>query len=573
MKKPTYILGLNFAYHELSACIIKNGKLLAAVEEERFSRIKRGKQALINNPDVLPKEAINYCLDIAQIPLKRVNYIGLSFSPKERLKNINVDSYYMPGNWGSERGERLFYKKITRVPLLLNHLAGEDLSRKIRWIPHHICHASSAFFVSPFSKSAILSIDGIGELSSTWMGYGKNNAIQVLKEIYYPNSLGFLWEKISKYLGFTEYDASKIMGLAAYGNPRRFYKIFQKIVQLKADGEFTVDNSIMRFRMDDFSQLEDLFKTPKEIRRPLKPTKNHKDIAAALQAITDDVVIHLVTFLSKKTGSKNICLAGGVALNCVSNSLLLKNSICKNLYVQPAANDAGTALGAAYYIWHQELNKPRSFIMENVYWGPKYSDLEIISALKKFKISSYKKTTDITEKVAEKLSEGKIIGWFQGREEWGPRALGNRSLLADPRRKDMKEILNERIKRRESFRPFAPSVLKEFLSSWFKEHRWGKSLSAEFMEVNFDAKKIKQKKIPSVIHIDGTGRLQVVSKKTNPLYHKLIYQFYKRTGVPIVLNTSFNDNEPIVCSPEDAIKTFKRTKMDYLAIGNYLVSK
>ncbi|HEY4512149.1 MAG TPA: carbamoyltransferase C-terminal domain-containing protein [Candidatus Paceibacterota bacterium] len=571
MNKPVYVLGLNFTYHELAACLLKNGKLLAAVEEERFSRIKRGKKSLVDNPDTLPKKAIEYCLGVAGISLREVDKIGLSFFPPDRLKNINADSYFVDGDWGSEEGEKLFYEKITRVPLLLNKLAGIDITKRVQWIPHHICHASSAFFVSPFKESAILSIDGIGEFSSTWLGYGKNNSIRVIKEISYPNSIGFLWEKISKYLGFTEYDSSKVMGLAAYGNSRRFYKVFRRIVKLHNEGEFTIDNHIMRFRLDDFGPLESIFGIRK-INSPSEVRKDHEDIAAALQKITNDVVIHLAKFIRKKTGSKNICLAGGVALNCVSNGLLIRSRLYNHLYVQPAANDAGTALGSAYYIWNQVLKRRRVFIMDNVYWGPSYSNSEIKLTLDKFRVL-YHESKNVAREAAKKISEGNIVGWFQGRVEWGPRALGNRSLLADPRRANMKEILNERIKRREPFRPFAPSVLKEKMHKWFVMPRNNKSLSTEFMEINFDVKKSKRQKIPAVTHVDGTSRIQSVNRKTNSLYHKLIDSFYKFTGVPLVLNTSFNDNEPIVCTPEDAINTFLRTKMDYLAIGNYLVRK
>ncbi|TAL49043.1 carbamoyl transferase [Patescibacteria group bacterium] len=572
MKEPVYILGLNFAYHELSACLIKNGKLLAAVEEERFSRIKRGKRALVSNPDTLPERAIRYCLNYAGITLKDVDYIGLPFLPDDRLKNINTDPYFIKGDWGSDSGEKLFVRKIKTVPTLLSKLAKTDLATKISWIPHHECHASSAFFVSPFRESAILSIDGIGEFSTTWLGYGEDNEIKVVKEILYPNSIGFLWEKISKYLGFTEYDSSKVMGLAAYGNPSRFYKVFQHIVKLYPTGDFALDNNILRLRINDFSQLEEKFGV-RRIFSPSEVRKDQEDIAAALQKITNDVIIHLAQFLKKNTNSKNICLAGGVALNCVSNGLLMNKGIYRNLYIQPASNDAGTSLGAAYYIWNQILHKKRTFCLNHVYWGPGYSDKEIKDALIRWKIKSYRKVDNIALESAKKITEDNIVGWFQGRAEWGPRALGNRSLLVDPRRADMKQVLNERIKKRESFRPFAPSVLANEVSRWFVSHKKCKSVSTEFMEINFTVKKSRREKIPAVTHVDGTSRIQVVNKKTNPLYYKLITYFYKLTGVPILLNTSFNENEPIVCSPDDAIKTFLRTKIDYLAIGNYLVSK
>ncbi|MSU74255.1 carbamoyl transferase [Candidatus Kaiserbacteria bacterium] len=570
--KSVYILGLNFAYHELSACLIKDGELLAAVEEERFSRIKRGKKSLVTNPDTLPKQSIRYCLNVAGIKMQDIDHIGLSFFPDDRLKNINSDRHFIAGDWGSEKGEKLFHKKINRVPLLLSRFAGHDVSKKIRWIRHHVCHSASAFLVSPFKESAILSIDGIGEFSSTSLGYGKNNSMTLIKKIDYPHSVGFLWEKISKYIGFTEYDSSKIMGLAAYGNADHFYPVFQRLVTLQPEGAFTIDNEVMRFRLDDCSQLEEVFGI-KKIDSPSNVRKDHEDIAAALQKITDDIVIHIATFLKERTGSKNLCLAGGVALNCVSNGRIMNSGLYKSIYVQPAANDAGTALGAAFHIWNEVLGHKRSFVMRHAYWGPEYSDAEILSALKQKKVAHYRKARDIAKEVAALLADGNIIGWFQGRAEWGPRALGDRSLLADPRRTDMKMILNERIKRREHFRPFAPSILENQADTWLVMPKNCTSISNESMVINFDVKKAMQKKIPAVTHVDGTSRAQLVSKKGNPLYYKLISNFYKQTGVPLVLNTSFNDNEPIVNSPNDAIATFLRTKMDYLAIGNYLVSK
>ncbi|MBI2610416.1 carbamoyl transferase [Candidatus Kaiserbacteria bacterium] len=572
MDRHRYILGLNFAYHELSACIIKNGRLLAAIEEERFSRIKRGKKALVSNPDVLPRESIRFCLKTAGIELKDVDHIGLSFLPEDRLKNINADKYFVEGDWGSEKGEKLFYTKIRKVPTLLNRLARENMNGKIVWVPHHVAHAASAFLVSPFREAAVLSMDGIGEFTSTWMGHGVDTNLQRLKEIGYPHSIGFLWEKISKYLGFTEYDSSKVMGLAAYGDTNRFYPAFQRIVSLRPNGEFIVDNEILRVRVDDFSQLEKLFGVLR-ITSPSLIRRDQEDIAAALQKVTDDVVLHVARFLRQKTKSENLCLAGGVALNCVSNGLLARSGLFKRLYIQPAANDAGTALGAAYYIWNSVLGKKRNFVLRHPYWGPRFSDADIRRALKRARVTNYKKMKDITKEVASRLAEGHIIGWFQGRVEWGPRALGNRSLLADPRWPDMKMILNERIKRREPFRPFAPSVLAEKARTWFSISKKSRSLSSEFMIINFDVKANKKNRIPAVTHVDGTARAQLVDRKTNSLYHKLISRFYKLTGVPIVLNTSFNDNEPIVCTPGDAIRTFQHTEIDYLALGDYLVGK
>ncbi len=564
-----YILGINSAYHETAACLIKDGQLIAAVEEERFSRVKHGKPARVDNPDLIPTAAINYCLKEGGIGFSEVGYIGLSFFPKDRLKNINIDNFFKPGDWGSQEGEELFYRKLLKIPVLISELAGEAVEKKIHWIPHHLCHAASAFFVSPFSGAAILSIDGIGEISSTWLGGGEENKIEVLKEINYPNSIGFLWEKFSQFLGLGQYDASKVMGLASYGDWRKFYPQFQKLVKIYPDGNFSVDNSIMKFRLDDFGEIEELFGV-KRINHPDERKISHEQIAAGLQKITNEVLLSLAHYLVKKSNSENLCLSGGVALNSVANYEIMKSGLFKNIYIQPAAHDAGTALGAAYYIWNQILGGKRGFVMEHAYWGPDYSEKEMESILIKEAVK-YKKIDNIEERTAKLLTEGNIIGWFQGKMEWGPRALGNRSLLVDPRKAELKEILNARIKKREPFRPFAPSILEEDADQWFRIPTGCYSLSAEFMEFVFPVKKDKADKIPAVVHIDGTSRIHLVRKEINPKYHRLLAEFKKLTGVPLVLNTSFNENEPIVCSPQDAVNTFKRTKMDYLVLGDFLV--
>ena len=570
MSKNKYILGLNTTYHELSACLLKNGELIAAVEEERFNRIKHGKSALVDNPDVLPVEAMRYCLNMAGIELKDVDFIGLSFCPKDRLKNIGVDKYFVEGDWGSKSGEELFYEKLLSVPRKLSKLAGTDVSDRTQWIHHHISHAGSAYYVAPYEESAILSIDGIGELTSTWLRVGKKNNMTVVKEIEYPNSVGFLWEKFCKFFGFSDYDAQKLMGLASYGNKEKYLSAFDKIVKIKPVGEFELNVDILRFRANDYEPLEKLFGV-KKLSDPNERTPEHEDIAAALQAVTDKIILNMAKFLARTTKSKNLCMAGGVALNCVSNYEIMNSGLFGSIYVQPAAHDAGTALGAAYYIWNEQLGNPKKMVMRDAYWGPGYTDKEVETALKRAKVS-YKKLRNIEKTTAKHIANGKIVGWFQGRLEWGPRALGNRSLTVDPRKGNMKEILNVRIKRRELFRPFAPSVLEADAAKWFEIPKV-ESLSKEFMEFTFPVKENKQKLIPAVTHVDGTSRIQIVAKKTNPKYHKLISEFKKITGVPMILNTSFNDNEPIVCSPTHAIKTFQRTKMDYLAIHDFLVSR
>lgn len=566
-----YILGINSAYHESAAAIIKNGKLLACAEEERFNRIKHAKKAKIDNPDELPTNAINYCLKEAGVGLKDIDHIGFSFNPEKRVMNICVEEEVVEGDWGSRSGELEFFKKVLKVPEKLSQSAGQDISKKFHWIDHHLCHAASAFFVSPFENAAILSIDGIGEFATAWLGIGDKNKIMALKEIYYPNSLGFVWEKFDKFIGLTEYDSAKVMGLSAYGDWNKYYPKFQEIVKIGEDGEFTVDNNILKFRTEDFEPLEKLFETGK-IDSINKRTKEHEDIAAGLQKITDDIMLNLVKYLSERTNSKNLCMSGGIALNSVTNSKILSSNYFQNVYLQPASHDAGTALGAAYYLWCNILNRERNFVMRHPFFGPTYSDNAVEKILAENNLR-HQRIIGIENVTASLLAKGNIVGWFQGRLEWGPRALGNRSILTDPRDIKMKDLLNNRIKHREPFRPFAPSVLAEDADSWF-EIPEAKSISSEFMMFAFNTKKEKLGLIPAVMHVDGTSRIQIVKKESNPMFYKLISEFKKITGVPMVLNTSFNvAGEPIVCSPNDAINMFKQTEMDYLVINDFLISK
>lgn len=567
----TCILGINSAYHESAACILRDGILIVAAEEERFNRIKHAKKAKIDNPDELPINAINYCLEEARINMRDVDHIGFSFDPEERLKNIETDEDVIDGDWGSKSGEDLFYRKIKTIPQKLSLLAGIDIKNKFHWINHHLCHASSAFFVSPFEKATILTIDGIGEFTTTLLGVGEKNKIKILKELPYPNSIGFLWEKIDKFLGLTEYDSAKIMGLSAYGDSKKYYQKFKELVKIANDGEFLLDNNILKFRSEDLKPLEKLFGVQK-LNSITDRTRDHEDIAAGLQKITDEVIISLLKYLSEKTGLPNLCMSGGVALNASSNYKVLSSGYFKNVFIQPASHDAGTALGAAYYIWHNMLNRKKEFVMRHTFWGPEYSDKTVEKLLKENDLK-YKKITNIEKVTAGLLAKENIIGWFQGRLEYGPRALGHRSLLADPRDIKLKDLLNNRIKHREPFRPFAASILAEDTDSWFKMPKI-QSISSEFMLVAFDSKKEKQKLIPAVIHVDGTSRIQIVTKKVNPKFHKLLTEFKKITGMPLILNTSFNViGEPIICSPQDAVNMFGKTEMDYLVINNFLIFK
>jgi carbamoyltransferase len=445
------------------------------------------------------------------------------------------------------------------------------------WVGHHLSHAASTFYASPFDDAAILVIDGIGDDSDTaayFHGVGKE--IRTLQTISFPHSLGFLWELLSLFLGFSLYDAAKIMGLASYGDPRRYAHVLEKLVRPVVDGKFELDNDLLRLEKivyyppsADFTCLEELFGL--KARHPHEElTQAHRDIAAALQQKTNELVHHILVHLHQTTGSKNICLAGGVALNCVTNRHAFEASPFEHLYVQAGANDAGTAVGAAAHIWHNALGHEARQPMLSPYTGPAFSNGEIEASLQAHGLK-YERVDDIERKVASLIAQGAVVGYFQGQMEFGPRALGSRSILADPRNADMREILNHKVKHREYFRPFAPSVLYEEVNNWFEIAK--ETTAADFMLMAYPAKATVKDRIPAVLHVDGTGRIQTVKKDLSPRYHRVISEFYELTGIPIVLNTSFNDQEPIICTPSDAVNTFLKTNIDYLAIGDFLVHK
>ena len=560
-----YILGINSAYHESSACLIDNGQLVIAIEEERLNRVKHAKPAQVDNPHILPLKSIQLCLETAGISFQDIDLIGYSFNPERRLLNKDVKEDCIDGDWGSESGEDLFYQKLQEVTQILSDFAEQDVSRKFKWLDHHLCHAASTYFVSPYEEAAVLVVDGIGEFESTTLYQGKGNKLSKLNSIDYPNSLGFLWEKMAEFLGFSEYDACKVMGLASYGHYSYYYNTFKKFIHT-GPGTFALDNGVLRFRLDDFTALEELFGPRRTADQELE--ERHTDIAAALQKITEEIVLELATDLYRRTKSKNLCLAGGVALNCVCNGVLQEHSPYENIYIQPAANDAGTAIGAAYILWNQILGNPKSYIMDNPYLGPEYTEEEIKTVLDNNNLK-YSYHENIEEVTAKLIAQGYIIGWFQGKSEIGPRALGNRSLLADPRHPYMKDIINMKVKKREGFRPFAPSILAEKADEWFRIPN--KQLASSFMLFAYDVLKTKQKTIPAVTHVDGSSRIQTVQKSSNPKYHKLIEEFEKITEIPILLNTSLNKLEPIVCSPQDAVNTMKKANLYYLVIDNFLV--
>ncbi|KPA11762.1 carbamoyltransferase [Candidatus Magnetomorum sp. HK-1] len=562
-----YILGINSVYHESSAAILKNGKTIAAVEEERFNRLKHGKKANVDNPHHIPESSIRYCMKEANILPKDLKFIAFSFDPKLRKKMFQPDPISLKGSWGDQRGEEKFLSCLNGVIAALSTFFDFDIEHLFNWVPHHLAHASSAFYPSGEQNASIFVIDGIAENASTMLAYGEDHQIEVLKEIQYPHSIGFLWEKISSYLGFSEYDASKVMGMAAYGDSNTFKKEFSSFAQIQ-DGYFNIDNSILNFRTG-FDGLENIFGKKRLASEKLK--QKHFDLAAILQEFTENAKLNLLKKLYKLKPSRTVCIAGGVGLNCLSNYRIMQQSPFEKVFIPPGPHDAGTSIGSALYLSHYLEKKDYKIEKDlNPFTGPEFSDNEIEEAINfnGFKIN---RIENKEVKAAQMISEQKIIGWFQGRMEFGPRALGNRSLLCDPRFSRMRDIINNKVKHRENFRPFAPSILKEEARSWFKIGSWSDSF--HFMLLAPPVQDDKINLIKAVVHVDNTSRIQVVDQKFNPTFYRLICQFFKITGVPIVLNTSFNDCEPIVCSPYDAIETFKKTMIDALFIGDYLLMR
>lgn len=562
------ILGINSVYHESAAALVVDGELVCFIEEERLNRQKHGKVAAIDNPHQLPAQAMRKCLEVAGLSFAEVDCFAYSFAQEGRLQNIGVDKYFKPGDWGSEEGENLFHQSLQKVPAALDELAGVTVSDRLIWVDHHLAHAASAFLCSPFKEALVLVVDGIGEFASISAYVGRHNQLGKIFSLGYPHSLGFLWEKFCKFLGFSEHDACKLMGLSSYGDPEKMREQFARVAWPDQDTLFAVNNDFTRFRDEDMAPLQEIFGPSRSKDAPIE--MRHKDIAATLQEFTQNMILELAVRLKKQFRINKLCLAGGTALNCVANTVLQKQGAFPDMFVQPAANDAGTALGAALYAWCGVHEQHRNFSMNHAYFGPEYREDEIKRAIKMADLNA-EKVADAPLRAAKMIADGRIVGWFNGRMEVGPRALGNRSLLADPRRADMRDILNRKIKHREDFRPFAPSVLQEKAGEWFDLP--GRSPAAEFMLFAYPTRKKYHEKIPAVIHVDRTSRIQVVNRETNPSYHALISEFERLTGIPLVLNTSFNDSEPIVMSPDDAIRTFLKTGIDALFLGDYLIEK
>lgn len=571
------ILGINAYHPDSSAAIIIDGKLIAACEEERFKRIKHFAG--------FPSESIKYCLKEAGISAKDVDYICIPRKMNARILKKAVYGLKMPSlfkhrikTWGQIGNTK------TQIAQLFD-IGEKDIKAKIVNVEHHKAHLVSSFFASGFNKAFLLSVDALGDFGSTKWAIGEGNKIHTLGEVTFPHSLGFYYTAMTQYLGFSQFgDEYKVMGLASLGEAT-FKEEFNKILKISKN-KFVLNLEYflhhkkyidMNFK-DGYPKVDFMFspyleKRLGKRRNPKDPIeKRHKDIAFCLQKRLEEVIIHLLNSNSPKEIS-NLCISGGVAHNCAANGKIFDNTHFKKIYVPPAPGDAGLAVGAAFYLWNQILGKQRKFVMNHAYWGPDFDDAKMHT-----EINANRESLDSVEKIedqnhlckiiAQEIQNGKIVGWFQGRMELGPRALGNRSILADPRRKDMKDILNERIKHREPFRPFAPSILEEYAEEYFEN-----SHPSPFMSFVYKIRNEKQDTIPAVCHIDKTARLQTVNKETNPLFWGLINEFKKITGIPVLLNTSFNENEPIVCLPKEAINCFLRTKMDILVLGPYIIQK
>jgi carbamoyltransferase len=552
------VLGINCVYHESAAALLVDGKLVAAVEEERFNRIKHGKEANFDNPHQIPERSIRYCLKAAGLTARDIDYVGYSFDPKRRKKSYRPD-------WWDPRFEETFQFRIGQVPAVIDEFFGRPLGKKLHFVSHHLAHAASAYFPSGFDRAAILTIDGIGETAGASLAKGVGTKVKEIEIFDYPHSMGFLWEVFSSYLGFSHYDASKAMGLAAYGNPEVFREKFQLIFRSENEN-FGIAQGFLGMTPESHEKVVALFGPPRYEDDPFEP--RHGDIAAALQEATDAAVMALVRRIKRLVPFENLCLAGGVGLNCVANEAVLKSGEFTNLFIPSAPHDAGTAIGAAFAIHAETQKTPPQRGYSTPYLGPSFNKREIAAAIKVSGLKARRSKSPARD-AAKLIADGKIVAWFQGRMEFGPRALGNRSLLADPRRAEMRDILNQKVKHREDFRPFAPSVLAEHADDWFDIGP--RSASHEFMLFTPRVLADKLSRIPAVVHKDGSARVQLVSRKLNPRYHELISAFHKLTGVPIVINTSFNDSEPIVCTPTDAIVTFRKSGIDALVIDDMIL--
>ena len=575
------ILGINAYHANAAAALVCEGQLVAAAEEERFNRVKYAAG--------FPASAIRYCLKAAGLEIADIDHIAVPRDPWARIGRKLLYATRMPG-FARDRAKA--WASFADIPQALAKCLEIDPKRirsQFHRVEHHRAHLASAFFVSPYDRAALLSADGLGDFASTMWATGEGSHMRIHGSVAFPHSLGIYYTALTQYLGFRNFgDEYKVMGLAAYGEPT-YIEEFRRIVRndgatLRLGLEYFSHHrhgAEMSWReADETPALGRLFSDYLEkrlgpARRPDAPIdQKHKDTAASLQARLEEMLFQKLKALCAHTGAKALCLAGGVAFNCVANGKIFGKVPFEQIFVQPAAGDAGLALGAAFYVWHEVLGQPRSFQMRHAFWGPEYSSSEIREAMEEEQV--FDGGFEVSELFEEQLlkdtslhiAQGDVVGWFSGRAEWGPRALGNRSILADPRRPEMKELLNRRIKHREPFRPFAPSILAESAAEFFENAH-----PSPFMTFAFPLRLEKRQTLPAATHVDGTCRLQTVARDGNPRYWGLISEFAKLTGIPAVVNSSFNENEPIVCSPREAIDCFQRTHMDVLVLGNYFVRR
>jgi carbamoyltransferase len=577
------ILGLNAYHADSSACLVRDGELVYAVEEERLRRIKHWAG--------FPILSIRLCLESQGLAIENVDHIALNRNPKANaVKKLGYTIGRKPSlRWLADRIRKTKQKSSVRD--ILSSEFNQPWTGKIHHVEHHLAHLASAFFVSPFAKATAVSIDGFGDFASAAWGEGDDATLSVDGEVYFPHSLGCLYEALTQYLGFRQWgDEYKVMGLAPYGEANCMDQL-RHVVLLQEDGSYRLNLKYFRHHKENIQSgfydgspstgtlfspaLEQLLGPARAKEESLE--QHHKDIAASLQRIYEEAFFNLLNAVYVKYGNENLALAGGCAMNSVANGKIYQNTPFRRVYVQSAAGDAGGAIGAAYTVWHKVLNETRRSQMPHAYWGPAFSSQDIVALLRQRKdeidearchMTEHTDRSELSSRTAAAIAAGKVVGWFQGRMEWGPRALGNRSILCDPRRADMKDILNAKIKRRESFRPFAPSILREAVGDWFEQDD-----DVPFMMEVFQIRPEKRALIPAVCHVDGSGRLQTVHQETNPLYYQLIFAFCSLTAVPLVLNTSFNENEPVVCRPEEALDCFLRTKMDVIVLENYFVER
>ncbi|MFH1874295.1 MAG: carbamoyltransferase [Pseudomonadota bacterium] len=584
------ILGISCFYHDAAACLVQDGEIIAAAQEERFSRIKHDPR--------FPIQTIEYCLGEAELTISDIDYVVFYEKPILKFERL-LENYLAVSPLGIHTFVDAMSETMTKtlqVPSIIKKKIG--WKGPVLFTDHHQSHAGAAFFPSPFQNAAILTIDGVGEWTTTSISKGSGNRIEKIKEINYPHSLGLLYSAFTAYTGFrVNFGEYKLMGLAPYGEPKYVDQIKNNLIEIYDNGSFRLNLDYFTFphsfRMTN-EKFNQLFDGPP--RTPEGPVdKRIMDVARSIQEVTEEVMLKLAQETKKITGEKNLCLAGGVALNCVGNGKILKSNLFDQIWIQPAAGDAGGSLGAALYIWHEYLNNPRQANDQDDFQkasllGPSFSEQSIKNCLSYFKApATYYNDDELFNKTADLIAQEKVVGWFQGRMEFGPRALGSRSILGDARSEKMQTTMNLKIKFRESFRPFAPTVLAEKAEEFFDincespymllvadvnlDKRLAVEKDAETLQ-GLDKLHLKRSIIPAVTHVDYSARLQTVSAKDNPRYHALINKFYEKTGCPVIINTSFNvRGEPIVCSPFDAYRCFMRTEMDYLVLGNYILDK